>query len=180
MRYSSKAALQADIRAEHDRFVALLEAIPHTRYEEPGVWGDNWSITDVVAHLAEWQALFLGWYDTGRAGREVHLPALGYKWNETPRLNRAIQAKHLGRSHREVRSQFEKGYKRICRLVDAATEAELLAPGYFDWTGRHALTTYLGANTASHYRFACKVIQRWQRVQSSSASRRRRPAARRS
>jgi hypothetical protein len=27
--------------------------------------------------------------------------------------------------------------------------------------GRHALATYLGPNTASHYRFARRVIKRW-------------------
>ena len=163
MRYSSKAALGRDIHDEHDRLVALLDEIPATRYAEPGVWGDDWTLTDLVAHLAEWQAMFLGWYDAGRTGSDVALPAPGFTWRETPRLNRAIWKKHHERLPRVVRAEFERGYERIARLVERATSEELLTPGYFRWTGRNPLTTYLGANTASHYRFARKVIERWRR-----------------
>lgn len=163
MRYASKSALQTDIADEHERLTALLDEIPQARYDEKGVWGDGWSLGDLVAHLAEWQTMFLGWYDAGRAGAVVALPAVGYKWSETPRLNRAIWEKHHGRLSHEVRKEFERGHARIRRLVDAATPEELFAPGYFQWTGRNALSTYLGANTASHYRFARKVIERWRR-----------------
>ena len=163
MRYSSKTTLQADIEAEHDRLVALLDEIPPAQHDTSGVWGDGWSLTDLVAHLAEWQAMFLGWYETGRTGAVVVLPASGYKWSETPRLNQAIWRKHRGRPAREVRTEFEQGYRRICRLVSGATAEELFAPGHFAWTGRNALVTYLGANTASHYRFGRKVIERWRR-----------------
>ena len=163
MRYSSKRALATDIQREHDALVALLDGSPVAQQSEAGVWGDDWSVTDLVAHLAEWQAMFLGWYDTGRAGAAVALPAPGYKWNETSRLNRAIWQKHRGRSWRDVRAEFDRGYARISRLVASSTADELFAPGHFAWTGRNALSTYLGANTASHYRFARKVIERWQR-----------------
>ena len=163
MRYSSKRALAADIEREHDGLVALLNRIPLARYTESGVWGDDWSLIDLVAHLAEWQMMFLGWYDTGRSGAAVALPAPGYKWNETPRLNRAIWEKNRGRRPRQVSAEFERGYARICRLVASSTAEELFEPGHFRWTGRNALSTYLGANTASHYRFARKVIERWQR-----------------
>jgi hypothetical protein len=169
MRYSSKSALEADIAAEHHRLAALLDDVPPEQYDEPGVWGDDWSLTDLVAHLAEWQMMFLSWYDAGRSGSAVALPAPGYKWSETPRLNRAIWEKHRGRSPADVRTEFEQGHARIQHLVATATAEELFVPGYFPWTGHNALITYLGANTASHYRFARNVIKRW----------RRRPAPRR-
>lgn len=163
MRYSSKATLEADIHAEHDRLVAMLDETPVRRFAEPGVWGDNWTLNDLVAHLAEWQTFFLGWYDAGRAGLDVELPAPGYKWNETPRLNRDIREKYCRRSARANRADFDRGYARICNVVRAASEEELFTRGYASWTGGNALVTYLGANTASHYRFARKVIERWRR-----------------
>jgi len=169
MRYTTKAALVEDIHREHDRLLELLDEIATTRFRESGVWGDDWTLTDLVAHLAEWQTMFLGWYDAGRRGESVALPAPGYKWSETPRLNRAIWAKHRGRSTRAVRAEFDRGYERITSLVDTASDEELLAPGYFPWTRRNALTTYLGANTASHYRFACQVIARWLRHQAAQS-----------
>lgn len=161
MKYESKQELMDDIRAEHDSLCARLAEIPKARWREPGVWGDGWTLSDLVAHLAEWQHMFLGWYEDGRRGVTPEMPAPGFTWRETPRLNRAIWEKHRSRSHEAVRAEFDAGYRRIVRLVEALSPQKLLTPGYFAWTGRHPMTTYIGPNTASHYRFANKAIKRW-------------------
>lgn len=163
MRYASKDGLVADIVAEHDDLMTLLGQTSTSSYAARGVSGDGWTITDLVAHLAEWQAMFLSWYDTGRTGAIPTLPAPGYKWNETPQLNRAIQIKHRSRSAAEVLTDFDAGYERILHLVKHSSREELFTPGYYAWTGKHPLTTYLTPNTASHYRFASKVLRRWHR-----------------
>jgi hypothetical protein len=148
---------------EHDRLSALLREIPESRYRERGVWGDDWTLCDLISHLAEWQHMFLRWYNEGLKSGKPEMPAAGYKWNEIPRLNRAIWAKHRLRSYREARADFESGYRKILNLVKKLSPQSLLSPGYFVWTGSYPLTTYLGPNTASHYRFAIKVVKRWQR-----------------
>lgn len=164
MRYESKDALIQDIRTEHDSLCARLREIPKGRWREQGVWGDGWALCDLVAHLAEWQRLFLTWYEVGLQGAKPEMPAPGYKWSETPRLNLSIWEKHRSRSPAEVMKDFEAGYARILQLVEDLPSHRLLAPGAFEWTGSNPLTTYLGANTASHYRFATKVIKRWLRA----------------
>jgi hypothetical protein len=105
--------------------------------------------------------MFLGWYGQGLEGAMPEMPARGYKWSQTPKLNRAIWRKHRLRSRTAVVAAFESGYRRIVRLGEALSAEQLLAPGHFRWTGKHPLATYLGPNTASHYRFAMKVIRRW-------------------
>ena len=62
MKYASKEALLKDIQVEHDSLRALLREIPGARWSEPGVWGEAWSVSDLVAHLAEWHRMFLGWH----------------------------------------------------------------------------------------------------------------------
>ena len=161
MRYGSKQALLDDIRTEHDLLCARLVEIPTSRWSDLGVWGDGWTLSDLVAHLAEWQYMFLRWYDDGLRGATPQMPASGYKWSETPRLNRTIWEKHRSRSPAAVQADFDSGYTRIAQIVTALSPEQLLEPGYFEWTGKHSLTTYLGPNTASHYRFANKVIKRW-------------------
>jgi hypothetical protein len=163
MRYTSKQSLLSDIRTAHESLYAHLDAIPRSRYREPGVWGDDWTVADLVAHLAEWQSMFLTWYGDGLGNGTPAMPAPGYKWNETPKLNRAIWQKHHRRSPSAIRAEFDSGYARILKLVESLSEKELLTPGHFSWTGRNPLTTYIGPNTASHYRFALKVIERWLR-----------------
>ena len=171
MRYESKARLLAAIATEHTALCSRLDAIPLSRWSEPGVWGDGWTVKDLIAHLAEWQAMFLTWYADGLKGRAPTMPAPGYKWSETPRLNRDIQARHCERSTAAVRADFQARHLRILRTVKALSEKQLLRPGHFDWTGTSPLATYLGANSASHYRFASRVLKRWQTGTNSSGGR---------
>ena len=161
MKYHSKDALLQDIRTTHDQLCGLLIEIPEPRWQDPGVWGDEWTVADLVAHLAEWQRMFLVWYEDGSRGAAPRMPAPGYKWNETPRLNLAIRENHRSRPGAAVMTDFESGYQRILQIADGLSIEQLLAPGAFAWTGRNPLTTYLGPNTASHYRFAIRVIRRW-------------------
>ena len=163
MRYQSKEALIQDIRTEHDALLARLKEIPNSRWRDQGVWGDGWTVSDLVAHLAEWQRMFLRWYEDGLKGTVPEMPAPGYKWNETPRLNRAIWQKHRSRPQAVVMADFDSGYRSILQIVETLSAEQLLMPGPFAWTGRHPLSTYLGPNTASHYRFAIKAIKRWQK-----------------
>ncbi len=161
MRYASKEQLLEDVRSEYRVLGEALEAIPRTRFREPGVWGDAWTVHDLVAHLDAWHRLFLGWYGEGLRGGTPHLPAEGYKWSELARLNRAIQAEHVDRPTDEVRADFQRSYAEVLAILEGASEAELLEPGRFAWTGSHGLVTYAGGNTSSHYRFARKVLRRW-------------------
>jgi hypothetical protein len=179
MRYASKEALLADIRGAHDSLCERLSEIPTSRYREAGVWGDDWTVNDLVAHLAEWHFLLLGWYDDGLKGATPVLPAPGYTWRETPRLNRAIWAKHRARSMAVVRDDFDAGYRRILDIVEALPANHLIMPGHFAWTGQHPLATYIGPNTASHYRFASRAITRWLRHSAAHRTRGARPAVRR-
>jgi len=137
LRYESKKALIADICAEHDAFCDLLREIPEDRYKDRGFLGDEWTICDLVAHLAEWQRMFLRWYGEGLKGMRPRMPAPDYKWNELPKLNRLIRQKHSNRGPAEVRAYFDEGYREILRLVEALSEKSLLRPEHFEWTGNY-------------------------------------------
>lgn len=163
MKYASKQALIDDIEEQFGALMALLATIPARRFRDAGVWGDEWTINDLLAHLAEWQRLFLDWHRAGLEGERPPMPAPGFKWSETPRLNRAIWRKHAGRPTGEVRAELESSHAEVLSLAKELSSDELLRAGQFAWTGSNALVTYLAANTASHYRFAVKVVKRWQR-----------------
>ncbi|MBM3788916.1 MAG: ClbS/DfsB family four-helix bundle protein, partial [Acidobacteria bacterium] len=105
--------------------------------------------------------MFLGWYEDGLQRATPQMPAPGYKWSELQRLNRAIWEKHRSRSQAAVRADFDSGYRRIVQITEALSPEPLLESGQFEWTGKNPLTSYIGPNTASHYRFALKVIKRW-------------------
>jgi hypothetical protein len=165
MKYASKKDLLDQIESGHATLVAIIDAIPRSRYTEPGVWGENWTIKDLLAHLTEWEQMFLRWYHDGTVDRQPAMPAAGYKWNELARLNRDIRRKHANTSWKRVREAFDRSYGEVLALTRSLSQRQLLAPGAFAWTKKHPLTTYLGANTCSHYRSAIRILRRWQRAQ---------------
>lgn len=164
MKFRSKSDLLEAIEREHDTLVALVEALPPESRDTAAVWGDGWTVKDLCAHLTEWEQILLRWYRDGLEGRKPAVPAAGYKWNETPRLNQAIWRKHRSRSWRTVRQEFDSSYEEVLGLARRLGEDELLTPSAFSWTGNLPLMTYLAANTSSHYRTAKKLIKRWLRA----------------
>jgi hypothetical protein len=163
MKYASKKDLIDQIESEHAALLAIVESIPRSRYAEAGVWGEGWTIKDLLAHLTEWEQMFLCWYRDGLADRQPAMPAEGYKWSELPRLNREIWRKHRRTSWKRVREAFDRSYEEILSLGKSLSQRQLLTPGVFPWTKKHPLTTYLGANTCSHYRAAIRILKRWSR-----------------
>lgn len=163
MRFASKAALLEQIEREHRAFVELLQSIPRARYRERGVWGDGWTVHDLLAHLTEWEQMFLRWYREGRRGGSPALPAPGYKWGQTRALNRAIWRKHHRESVATVLTRFEASYREILSPTRPLSADDLPAAGRFAWTGKLPLSAYLGPNTCSHYRTASKILKRWLR-----------------
>ncbi len=165
MRFGSKEELVGAIKTAHEELLVTAGSIPRQRYHEKGVWGDDWTVKDLFAHLTEWEQMFLGWYRQGLTGGDPALPADGYKWNQTPALNRAIWRKHKDSSWKQVQRRFTKSYREIVALAEGLPEKQLLSPGHFRWTGRLPLASYLGPNTSSHYRTATKILKRWIRQQ---------------
>lgn len=161
MRFTSKREFVESVDKEHRALAELVNSLPRSRYGEAGVWGDGWTIHDLLAHLTEWEQMFLGWYRTAQDGEHPILPAQGFRWNETPRLNQAIWAKHHLKPGTKVIDEFKASYQEISSLIQQLSEEELLTPGHYAWTGKHPLTTYLAPNTCSHYRFATKILKRW-------------------
>jgi hypothetical protein len=165
MKFSSKQELLDNIEKEHVAFLSLLTRIPKYRYRDKGVWGDDWTVKDLLAHLTEWEQMFLRWHREGREGKKPAVPAQGFKWNQTPLLNQAIWRKHRRKALDKVIEDFHASYREIYGVADSLSEEALFSPGYYSWTGENTLTTYLAANTFSHYRTASKILRRWLRSQ---------------
>ena len=163
MRYASKEQFLESTEAEHAALLDLLQSIPSERQTEPGVWGDDWTIKDLLAHLTEWEQMFLGWFRSGLEGKTFQMPAEGFKYNQVPELNQQIWRQHRDEPLEVVVGRFHDSYQEILGLARGLSEEELLEPGHFPWTKKYPLTTYLGPNTDSHYRTAKKIIKRWLR-----------------
>jgi uncharacterized protein (TIGR03083 family) len=155
----NKAELIAQVRKERKALEALIATLSPEEMTRPGMIGE-WSVKDILAHLVEWEQMFLAWYHAGLVGMVAHTPAEGYKWNQLPALNQAIYERHRQRPLAEVLAGFESSFREIFQAVEAMSEEVLFTPGCYAWTNKHALVGWVEANTSSHYHWAWNGVRK--------------------
>ncbi|MEO0938786.1 MAG: ClbS/DfsB family four-helix bundle protein [Pseudomonadota bacterium] len=122
--------------------------------------GDDTTIKGIIAHRTHWMGLFHGWYDDGVAGRAVHVPAKGYKWNQLKPYNAPIYAKGQKSSWSDLVSEFDAACEKLRQFIDAQDDAALYACGQYAWTGKWTLGRYAEASGPSHFRSANTYIRK--------------------
>ncbi len=120
---------------------------------------EDTSIKDVIAHRAHWIGLFLGWYADGMAGRKVHFPAEGYKWNELKRYNAALRDRQKNMGWVAAISALQLRNQDLTTFIEGHSNDALyggpMKGARNNWTpGRWA-----EAAGPSHYRSAAKYIR---------------------
>lgn len=120
---------------------------------------DDTSIKDIIAHRAHWIELFEGWYAGGQAGREVHFPAAGYKWNELKRYNAALRASQADLTWDDAVAQLRRKCADLRAFIEASSDDALYGGPMKG--ARNAWTAGRWAEAAgpSHFRSAAKYIR---------------------
>jgi hypothetical protein len=157
---TSKEQLLKDIATERTRLEKCLSMLNEKDMVQPGVTG-QWSVKDILAHLAAWEQLLLEWYQAGLGGYpEAHEP-VGMKRKLIDALNQEIYAQNRGRELDAVLVDFHRSYQQVFMIVSAIPEEDLFAPGRYSWTGRFTLADYVAGNTCNHYAWAGTQILKW-------------------
>ena len=141
------------IQKERTALEEFLAALTPEEMVRPGALGP-WSAKDVMAHLLEWEQMFLGWYKAGSRGKIPEKPAPGFKWNQLPQLNQQIYEKYCDQSLAEVQKQFSASYRQVMKTIGVIRDDDLFKSGRFPWTEKHALLAFILPNTSSHYHWA--------------------------
>lgn len=159
----SKAEQRKLIVEERHMIEETINALSPRLRTQRGVTDAGWSVKDVMAHLAEWEQMFLGWYAAGVRGEKPELPAPGYNFSAKSlnQLNDAIYRKYRPRSFADVQALFAQSHRDVLQWLDATSEDELNTPARYAWMGKHNLSQFLAANTWNHYRWARTMISKW-------------------
>lgn len=153
----SRYELLDEIDAEYARLVDLVGLVPRELWVSSRVNSAGWSLKDVLAHIADWAERCDSWCGLDDALDSMTPPAPGFKWNETRELNKAIYEKRRGHALPRVLRDFNAGHAALRRRASTLNEADLLTVGRFAWCGpTWSVAKHIRANTASHYRWACK------------------------
>ena len=125
---------------------------------------DDWSVKDLLAHLAAWHEMFLGWEEAGAAGEEPEMPAPGFGWADTPALNEAIWRRTNGDEFEDVAKRFHTSYEAVRKVIESYADEDLFTKRRYRWTGSTSVGSYSVSATSSHYEWARKLIVKYTRT----------------
>ncbi|WP_421701259.1 ClbS/DfsB family four-helix bundle protein [Aliiroseovarius sp.] len=154
---TSKAEIIAITEKEWAKLTTLLDKVDEALATRP--LDDGVTIKDTVAHRAHWTHLFLGWYADGQAGREVHFPAKGYKWNQLKPYNAMLRERHAGLSWAEARANLDTSHAALMDFYATHSDEDLYAGPMKGANNAWTPGRWSESAGASHYRSAAKWIR---------------------
>ena len=161
---TNKAELLEKMRSGYAAFEALLGPLSKTQLTTPGVNGD-WSIKDMLAHIATWQA------------RATQILEAALR-NEKPQLDPPIQNdEDMNRFNDErfianrplpldqVWRDFRASYQQCLTAVEALGEEDLFNAERFAWMKGDALWRLVEGDSFGHYDEHAPMIEKWLALQ---------------
>ncbi len=128
----NKAELLKGLHLENKQWEALLAQIGEARMDQVGVT-EQWSIKDVIAHLAGWRRRTVARLQAARRGeREPVLPWPAHLQTDDE-VNAWLYEANRGRSVRDVLDDSRQVFHQLMAAVDAFSEAELAESHRFPW-----------------------------------------------
>ena len=158
----SREELIDQVESAFIKLSAEIEALSESDWETVCV--EDWSIKQVLAIRSWWSEKVVEWIEAGRRGEIPVLPAAGYKWNETPRLNNSIAVGASKEDFRQVHQRFIQAYQEARSTINNLSDVELLEIGSFEWAGKWPISRWISIGTARQYKTARDYIRRVRRV----------------
>ena len=129
---------------------------------------DDWTVQDVLAVRTWWTHAVIDWVEAGRQGQSFPLPAEGYRWSETPRLNSDVITAASEQPYESIIEHLEKGFERVIACLDSLSDRELLDTGVFVWAGKWPVSRWISINTTRQYVTARAFVRKAMRANSSA------------
>jgi hypothetical protein len=149
----NKSELKDAILAGRQQLAAALAQVRDSQMELNILHGE-WTVKDLLGHLAFWEETVADLYETLRAGQTpapFDLDALNAKmlaeWEPVPLA--------------EVKTREQAAFQRVLALIESASEAELFDPAHFPWTGGRAFEGIFQDNTCGHYEEHLPELSSW-------------------
>jgi hypothetical protein len=155
----TKAVMIEKLQMERRRLEQDLESLTADQYVQAGVVGE-WSVKDVLAHLADWETHMPKWLEAARRGEPVAEIEPGLDWKSFDAFNRRIYERHCHQTLEEVLDYFHSVHEQFMQMVTSMPEDEMLALGRYAFIGKGAVYDWLNSY-ANHDRWAKNKIRKW-------------------
>jgi hypothetical protein len=128
----TKSEFLDDLKEENRQWESLLAQIGEARMDQPGAAGE-WSIKDIVAHLAGWRKWTVLRLKAARAGVRDALPPWPPHLQTDDEINAWIYAENRERSVSDVLQESRQVFQQLLAALEALPEDELMEPNRFPW-----------------------------------------------
>jgi len=158
-----KAQLLDEMKRGYTALETVLAPLDQQQMTTPGITGD-WSIKDILAHLAVWQNYLV---IRLQAAARNEVPAIqGILSDEgevsaIDRLNAGFYEENKSRPLDDVMADLRKTYRQIVEMTKALSDEDLTEPQRFAWMKGNALWELVAGDTYEHYQEHLQSIQEW-------------------
>lgn len=121
---------------------------------------EDWTVKDLLVVRVWWAEQVVNWIEAGLRDETPQVPAQGYRWHETPRLNADLVRAARRESYRAVRTRLESAFARVVQTIDGLDDRALLSVGVFAWAGKHPIARWISLNTTRQFTTARTFVRR--------------------
>lgn len=121
---------------------------------------------EIIAYQLGWMHLVMGWDEDEGNGKEVSMPAPGYKWNQLGGMYQSFYDQYATLSLPELRSQFHQLEQHWQQWIDTFSEEELFTQGHRKWTGSKdnwPVARWIHINSAAPFKTFRAKIRKWKK-----------------
>lgn len=121
---------------------------------------------EIIAYQLGWLTLVIGWDQAEREGRELQMPAPGYKWNQLGGLYQSFYDEYAELFLSELRRLFHEKEQRWLEWIGTLTEEELFSQGARKWTGdkpNWPMARWIHINSAAPFQSFRSKIRKWKK-----------------
>lgn len=154
-----KTTLLERTRAARAALDALLATLDDRQMHEPAFEG-GWSAKDLLAHIANWEALCIGWIEAGERGETPDRPA-AISDEEAAAINERVYREHRERPLDDVRASSRRSYERMIATIERLDDGALTDGSRFAWTGGRPVSLFIRWNADAHYDEHREQIAAW-------------------
>jgi hypothetical protein len=154
-----KLTILDEMRTNYAALEGILVQLDDTQMTTQGAIA-NWSIKDILAHIASWQHRLLVWL---HAAIRHEQPAISgpNSVEEMDRFNAQFYQENKSRPLGEVLTDFRTTHLQIMDVVQAMLEEDLTNPQRFAWSKGKPLWHLVAGDTYEHYQEHMGQIQVW-------------------
>src|SRR5438477_2844460 len=154
-----KDQILEEMSTNYISLVEILAPLDQTQMTAEGIIA-NWSIKDILAHIASWHHRLLTWLDAAVRNEEPTLSGPD-SVEEMDALNAQFYQENKSRPLDEVLTDFRTTHQQIMDIVQAMPEDDLMSPHRFAWSHERPLWHLISGDTFEHYQEHLAQIQEW-------------------